>query len=239
MKFILLCLCSIPLFAQTSLMVRYDKLSIPVLLGPDGKKEKLDPEIVAFYKTPSKYELTINNEIGQYFEVIQLNNSQGGTKVRMIGFIPKNFEYNVKTQQITTEFLIQDKPYLVDDILSNPDDFELTRESGRILGYDVRKAIAKDDQGSMVVWYAPSLPQKFGPKDHYNFPGLVLSVEYFPLNESISTYSIKATEVMVVDQPVFKKLHKGKRLTKEAYEALKNEIQAKDRAFMNQGVDKG
>ncbi len=57
----------------------------------------------------------------------------------------------------------------------------LVEGTTKILGYTCKKAIkvkqSSKGKKETILWYTEEIPVKFGPKDFYNLPGLVLKVE--------------------------------------------------------------
>ncbi|MBS7333483.1 MAG: GLPGLI family protein [Weeksellaceae bacterium] len=106
------------------------------------------------------------------------------------------------------------------------------------LGFDVKQAIVKyDDNNKSIIWYAPSLPKRFGPKQFINLPGLVLKVESIRNGTIDPSYSLKAISVVTKDHLEFKKLFKAKEISKAEFEKLKDDYN-KHNNNEHQGVDK-
>ena len=51
--------------------------------------------------------------------------------------------------------------------------YQLTRDKSTYLGYTVKKAILKENNSEILVWYSLDLPSKFGISNYVNFSGLV------------------------------------------------------------------
>lgn len=98
--------------------------------------------------------------------------------------------------------------------------WELKKESKKILGYNCLKAIGtikeynpvlkKTETLTVVAWYAPNIANQFGPAEYFGLPGLVLESYkggYYFIAESINFSSEK--EIL--------KLKKGIELTKKEF----------------------
>lgn len=106
------------------------------------------------------------------------------------------------------------------------------------MSFDVKQAVVKyDDNNKSIIWYAPSLPKRFGPKEFINLPGLVLKVESIRNGIIDPSYSLKATSVTTKDHLEFKKLFKAKEISKAEFEKLKADYNQQS-SNEHQGVDR-
>ena len=224
-------------FAQHGIEIEYEEVSIPRIIGKDGKEEKLSGDFLAALSVPKNYVLQIKNNQSVFTKLDKVNNSQSENTVIMLGVIPYNilidFNQNLKKQ----EWLIEHKKFIVTDTISSPFKYELTQEKATYLGFSVKQAIIKyDEDNKIIIWYAPDLPKRFGPKEYINLPGLVLKIEGFQKGKTEPSYYMKATSVITKDNLEFKKLFKAKEITKQDFKKLEIEYE-KNNENQHQGVD--
>ncbi|MGV0999957.1 GLPGLI family protein [Empedobacter falsenii] len=224
--------------AQEALEIEYEEVSIPRIIGKDGKEEKLDDDFIKALSVPKNYVLQIEKGKSVFSKIEKINNSQGNASVTMYGIFSYNFEQDFNQNKMKQEWMIENKKYLVTDTISTHYKYELTQEKSTYLGFDVKQAVVKyDDNNKSIIWYAPSLPKRFGPKEFINLPGLVLKVESIR-NEIIDpSYSLKATSVTTKDHLEFKKLFKAKEISKAEFEKLRADYNQQS-SNEHQGVDK-
>ncbi|MGV0924671.1 GLPGLI family protein [Empedobacter tilapiae] len=224
--------------AQEALEVEYEEVSIPRIIGKDGKEEKLEPEFLQALSTPKNYLLQIKENVSVYTKLEKVNNSQNKSSVQMFGIIPYNVSIDFNKNEMKREWLIEHKRMIVSDTISTHLKYELTQEKSTYLGFDVKQAVVKyDNNNKSIIWYAPSLPKRFGPKEFINLPGLVLKVESIRNGIIDPSYSLKATSVTTKDHLEFKKLFKAKEISKAEFEKLKADYNQQS-LNENQGVDK-
>lgn len=111
--------------------------------------------------------------------------------------------------------------------------WELRKEIKEILGYSCQKAIKQVKYSNIsgrtftknyVAWYAPDIPYPFGPFDHINLPGLVLSIEktggHTEFKYIARELNLNPETVIRIERPV-----KGKHISqKEFDEKLSKEL---------------
>ncbi len=223
------------LYAQNKLVITYEQVSVPKFLKPDGTVEEFDKEILDVLKRPIFYELEIVGQQSMYAKVERVNNSQGGNAVIMSGLLPKNSFYDFNKNIKKQEWDMDVKKFIVVDSIPTLN-YQLTREKSTYLGYAVKKAIVKENNSFLTVWYSPDLPSKFGPSTYVNFPGLVLKIELYDGNKNEPIFSLKATEIKLQDNLELKKLFKGKEITLAEFKLIEEEFQKRRNESFN-GVD--
>jgi GLPGLI family protein len=131
----------------------------------------------------------------------------------------KQFDINVKT-------------YLVKENL--PDfKWQLTKEKSVINGFNVNKAIGKDQEGNeFVAWYSTEIKYKDGPYYFANLPGLILQAEIItPYFKTI----FKINELEILKSPLSITLPtKGKIVT---FKEMQNDLNSMQKST-NEGVEK-
>ena len=222
--------------AQNKLVITYEQVSVPKFLKPDGTIEEFDKELVDILKRPTFYELEIVNQQSMYSKIERVNNSQGGNSVTMSGLLPKNsfFDFSKNIQKRVWDMDV--KKFIVVDSIPTLN-YQLTRDKSTYLGYTVKKAILKENNSVISVWYSPDLPSKFGPSNYVNFPGLVLKVELLDAEGKEPSFTLKATEIKLQDDLELKKLFKGKEMTKAEFKLVEDDFQKRIKES-DQSVDK-
>lgn len=135
--------------------------------------------------------------------------------------------YSLMAIETNTRLLLKDS--------LNVFDWILTGETKKLLGYEVRKAEAKDQQqNNLTAWYAPKLPYKNGPLFYGGLPGLILELE---LSESDSRTTFTAEKVETVNTEILKP-QKGKEMWMSEFLEMQKKQMDKRREMHSSGVDK-
>ena len=212
-------LISSTIFAQSGKILYEVKVGID-LNTVDKKYVELFTEIID-YGNSQQFELLFNNEQSSFIHIDKLSNNP-------------NFDKN--TELIARTFMNSSSDVYIDYgnrkvILKEPDgtlienefislNWEITTESKAIGKYLTYKATKKDHYiGSkgqiktleVIAWFAPILPYKFGPINHYGLPGLILE-----LTENKTTFL--ATKIQLKDKESIIDFPNGNTITKEEYE---------------------
>lgn len=109
--------------------------------------------------------------------------------------------------------------FLVESNLSNLQ-WKLTGEQKMILNYPCQEALLKDSSKTVRVWFTPSLPISSGPNGYGNLPGIILEADWD--NGKVNIVATKI-ELKEIDTSFLKKPKDGKKVTKEAFEKIKEE----------------
>jgi len=147
---------------------------------------------------------------------------------------------NLTTKDYLKSVKSFDKTYTIKDKLTEYK-WQLTRETKKLIGFDVKKATAiVDSTTTVIAWYAPSIAIKDGPGIYNGLPGLILEVEIKnSKNKGIESSTIRATEVKEV--PNLKPIEKPKdknTITNEEYKALSEKAMERLKQMSSEGVSK-
>ena len=147
---------------------------------------------------------------------------------------------NLNTKEYLKSVKSFDKTYTIKDKLTEYK-WQLTRETKKLIGFDVKKATAiVDSTTTVTAWYAPSIAIKDGPGIYNGLPGLILEVEIKnSKNKGIESSTIRATEVKEV--PNLKPIEKPKdknTITNEEYKALSEKAMERLKQMSSEGVSK-
>lgn len=230
-------LLTVQLFAQKGVEIEYEEISIPKIFDQNGKEEKLSTELLEAFSVPKLYVLQIKDHVSVFTKIEKINNSQNGSSVQFFGVLPYNSLIDFNQNQFKQEWLIETKKYIVVDSVSINKEYQLTREKSTYLGFNVKQAVIKEGDYTTYIWYASDLPNRFGPRDFINLPGLVLKVESFLNDDPVPRYSLKAKSIHEKDKMILHQLFKAKEISKKDFEKLKAKY---DKKMLNehQGVDK-
>jgi len=118
-----------------------------------------------------------------------------------------------KTQM--TQYELGGKKFLVNKTLPTIP-WEVLKEKKDIGKYTAQKAIAAIDGSVVTAWYTNAFPISTGPDNLWGLPGLILEVNF----EDNS--SVIAREVVLNTEIKLRKPRKGKQVTDEEFQKLKN-----------------
>ena len=195
---------------------------------------------------PKDYTLTINDNLSTYKKVEKLNNGQGSGRFSMsISFSGggNGIVKDLSTKEYSKSVNLMDKSYLIKDKLTDYK-WQLTRETKKIIGFDVKKAtVIIDSTKSVVAWYAPSITVKDGPSMYNGLPGLILELEIINTKKTadkrFGNTTIRTTEVKEV--PDMKPIEKPKEknvLTEKEFEVLSKKQMERFKEMRTESVDK-
>ncbi|MFV0191631.1 GLPGLI family protein [Empedobacter falsenii] len=202
-----------------------------------------------FFKSlsePKDFTLVINDNESTYKKVEKISNNQGnnGFSVSMSMSGGGNGLYkNLLTKEFAKSVNLMDKPYLIKDKLTEYK-WQLSRETKKIIGFDVKKATAIiDSTKSVVAWYAPSIAIKDGPAMYNGLPGLILELEIISTkntsNKGFGNVTIKATEVKeVADMKPIEKPKEKNVISEKEFETMSKKQMERFKKMRSEGVDK-
>ena len=98
--------------------------------------------------------------------------------------------------------------------------WKLTGEQRMILEYPCQQAISDDEGKEVIAWFTPGISVAAGPAGYGNLPGLVLEVI---MNGGDHVIAAKSVELKELDKALLKKPSKGKKVTREEYQAIVDE----------------
>ena len=117
-------------------------------------------------------------------------------------------------------------------------DWQLTREKKKVLGFDCRKATAKDGEKDIIAWYAPKLPYKSGPDGFTGLPGLILELTIKNNDKRLMESHFWATDVQVKDDINIELPKFENPITIKEYDEKSKEMFKKFKEMQSGGVDK-
>jgi len=99
-----------------------------------------------------------------------------------------------------------------------PLSWRLPGEEATVLDYHVLKATAMQDSVTIEAWYAPEIPFPGGPELYGGLPGMILMLS---IDNGKETYT--AVEIDLENAPEFEAPDKGRAVTLEEYEQIRND----------------
>ena len=193
--------------------------------------------LAGFSKNTYPFQLITTANSSTYNRVEKIDNRQSEGTVTLSlggGVTPKYIDLNNHIYYHKIKNF--DEEYEIKDSLTHYD-WQLTREKKKVLGFDCRKATAKDGKKEIIAWYAPKLPYKSGPRDITGLPGLILEVTIIRNNKQKSMFHLWATDVQVKDDieiefPTFKNP-----ITEKDFEMKRKEMFDRMKEMRDEGVE--
>jgi GLPGLI family protein len=118
-----------------------------------------------------------------------------------------------KEKLTSTEFM--GRQFLISDELK-PTAWKMTAESKSILGYPCTKAVFQDTADVVEAWFTLSIPVGAGPATYDGLPGLILEVDK---NDGEVVFKATNVDLKPLEEAI-EKPKKGKKVTKEEYDAI-------------------
>ncbi len=195
---------------------------------------------------PKDYTLTIYDNVSSYKKVEKISNGQtnGGFSVS-VGFSGggNGIYKDLVTKEYAKSANMMDKSYLIKDKLTEYK-WQLTRETKKLIGFDVKKATAViDSTRTIVAWYTPSIAVKDGPLMYNGLPGLILELEMIYTKKTdkkgFGNTTIRATEVKeVADMKPIEKPKEKNVISEKDFEELAKKQMARFKEMRTESVDK-
>ena len=231
---------------QEIVKVNADEFKGSVKFSTNGKASQIPNDVydnmIKNMQEPKDFILTINDNESFYNKIEKIDNQQGsGMRVSMsFGDSGNGLFKNLITKEYLKSVKSFDKTYTIKDKLTEYK-WQLTRETKKLIGFDVKKATAiVDSTTTVTAWYAPSITIKDGPGVYNGLPGLILEVEIKNTkNKGIESSIIRATEVKEV--PNLKPIEKPKdknTISNEEYKALSEKAMERLKQMSSEGVNK-
>jgi GLPGLI family protein len=139
----------------------------------------------------------------------------GGMMIKM--YQPDNKTYmDLKNKQVIEQKEFMSRVFLVESELE-PEKWKMTGNQRQILEYACQEAISEVEGKDVHAWFTPQIAVSTGPGRYCNLPGLVLAVEMQGGDMKLEAIGL---ELKPVDKSVLKKPTKGKKVTRDEYQAI-------------------
>ena len=235
---------------QEIVKVNAEEFKGSVKFSTNGKESTIPTDVyndmIKNMQEPKDFILTINENESSYNKVEKIDNQQGGNGMRVsmsFGDSGNGLFKNLTTKDYLKSVKSFDKTYTIKDKLTEYK-WQLTRETKKLIGFDVKKATAVvDSTKSVIAWYAPNIAVKDGPSMYNGLPGLILEMEIINTSKSdkksFGNTTIRATEVKEV--PDMKPIEKPKEknvITEKEYKGLSKKEMERFKETRSEGVSK-
>lgn len=141
--------------------------------------------------------------------------------------------YNMNNKSKISMFIVSDEAkgteeaYFMESPFVTPEKIEYTGKTKKIAGFECKKAIIKEKDSKVVIWYTTEIPYTFSPVEKYTpKQGFVLAIEGDELSYKATKYESKPVKVEELIMP-----GGAKKLTKEAFEQKRKEVMEAFRPF--------
>jgi len=123
-------------------------------------------------------------------------------------------DLKAKKQLTSTEFM--GRQFLISADMEGTA-WKMTAESKSILGYPCTKAVYQDTADVIEAWFTLSIPVGAGPASYDGLPGLILEVDK---NSGETVFKATKIDLKPLEKGAIEKPSKGKKVTKEEYDAI-------------------
>ena len=167
-------------------------------------------------------------------DISQAGNAEGSMRMtRFGGNADREVFFHPGGKKVTESFEMNDEPFLLEKQLgSNSADAVKSDETRKIAGFDCKKAVIKDKNGSeTTVWYTSDLGFSASPVPALWTEGVVLGVE----NQRMNFFATEIEYIRIKDSELALP-KKAKLLTEEKYAAKQAEFRKRmQEQFRNRG----
>lgn len=200
-----------------------------------------DPKTIALYKASNNntgdYILITSKDESLFNKIEKLDNNQKDSNINNIP-VPSGMNYINFNDEINIYNLeFKGQKILIKDSLSS---FKwiIQKDREKYLGYDVKKAFAKNNNIIYEVWFAPDLPFKSGPGLIWGLPGIILKLEII-MNQSDGIHKryYNATKIELNNNAIITKPSKGKVFTEKEFIKYFNEQLKIEAEMKNNRID--
>ena len=176
-------------------------------------KERTSHKILHFTEKEAIYENYHKDDPGE-----NMHMEESGVMIKMSE--PDNLTYvDLENKKVIEQKEFMSRVFLIESDLE-PEKWKLTGRQRIILEYACQEAISVKDGREVRAWFTPEIGVAAGPGLYYGLPGLVLAVETLQGDRTLEATGI---EIKHLGESVFKKPGKGKKVTREEYQALVTE----------------
>jgi GLPGLI family protein len=173
-------------------------------------KERKTEKVLHFTEEEAVFE---NHQKDDPEEAMHMEGS--GIMIKM--YQPDNKTYiDLKNKKVIEQKEFMSRVFLIESELE-PTKWKMTGEQKEILDYACQEAITQVEGKDVHAWFTPQIGVAAGPGKYCNLPGLVLAVE---MHDGDLTLEAIGIELKPVDQSVLKKPTKGKKVTRDEYQAI-------------------
>lgn len=176
-------------------------------IQPNFLEAKKEPNTVVM--NFSYHELIGNNQISKFSSIKDLRfenrikqEEEENTPIKQMfvsSFFNGSYYNDFENKLSYSDGSVDNKHVLVVDSLGAEIDWQLKRESKKVLNFDTKLATFENESKTVEVWYAPGLPFKIGPLNYTGLPGAILELTIDYKGNDPSIMFLQATDVEVLD----------------------------------------
>ena len=214
---------TISLFAQEKLVVEYEYTNEFDLSNLTDKEDIQMYKDAAARKT--EFQLIVDKNESVYKGIEKINNSQEGERSSFSFVDPRDIYYKNISNNETLKFNdYNGRKFIIKDTISVLP-WSLTRETSKILGYEVKKATAIVKNKTYEAWYSTKLAFKSGPSEFGGLPGLILKLvittdsKKLPRKDIYQVIILKTNDKIKIEKPT-----KGEVVTKEEFKKITDKM---------------
>lgn len=162
-------------------------------------------------------------DVGESDEVLEEKHQQHGEQQVMVKVLSASSD-NRLLKDFTTKKVIDQRDFMGKKFLINGEleamTWKITGEQKKILDFVCQKAVMTEGEKTTIAWFTLQIPVSNGPDKYGQLPGMILGLE---LEEGKRTYMATKVEFGTVAPELLEKPKKGKKVTTEAFQKIKEE----------------
>lgn len=235
MKTLLLFLVPFSVFAQDKFKAEYERRYFIKIDGNTEQHRMMEEQ----FSKPVYIELLGDENQCSLKEYEKVKNSQGPAVTMQVMGMEKDLETYLdftKNESLVSKEL-DGKLFLISSTIPK-NDWKLTRETKKINGFDVKKAILEKNVIKHEVWYSTQIKSKCGPDEAIGLPGLVLEYTRTHIEKPDNYSTYKLTNLVLDNSLKYNKPTKGKTFTGDEYEEYRKEFDKRLSESIQQGIDR-
>ncbi|RLZ10493.1 GLPGLI family protein [Faecalibacter macacae] len=235
MKTLLLFLVPFSVFAQDKFKAEYERRYFIKIDGNTEQHRMMEEQ----FSKPVYIELLGDENQCSLKEYEKVKNSQGPAVTMQVMGMEKDLETYLdftKNESLVSKEL-DGKLFLISSTIPK-NDWKLTRETKKINGFDVKKAILEKNVIKHEVWYSTQIKSKCGPDEAIGLPGLVLEYTRTHIEKPDNYSTYKLTNLVLDNSLKYNKPTKGKVFTEQEYKDYRAEFDKRLSESIQQGIDR-
>lgn len=173
-------------------------------------KERKSEKVLHFTEDEAMFENLLKDDPEE-----NMHTEGGGIMIKM--YQPDNKTYmDLKNKQVIEQKEFMSRVFLIESEME-PEKWKMTGQQRKILDYACMEAIKEVEGQDVHAWFTSQIAVAAGPGLYSSLPGLVLAVEMRDGDMKLEAIGI---ELKPVDKNVLKKPTKGKKVTRDEYQAI-------------------
>ncbi|MCP4314426.1 MAG: GLPGLI family protein [Bacteroidetes bacterium] len=183
------------------------------LMAGNIPNEQKSEKILHFTENEALFE----NYSGKEAEEVSMAD-ESGVMIRM--YEPDNKTYmDLKEKKVIEQQDFMSRVFLIESEMGD-EKWKLTGSQKTILEFACHEAVLDSKEEVVHAWFTSEIPVAVGPGHYNNLPGLVLALE---MDEGDVLIRATDVELKPVSKSLLQKPGKGKKVTREEFEAIRDE----------------